>query len=97
MEKEAGGTIFICGFEPAGLNDPAPQGYGARLEWARRQHEAGRVQKQCCMCCLWKFPQELDAHPYVSKQLDPRRGWRLSQSPICLKCKEVRDGKTLRG
>lgn len=97
MAEEAVGAIFICGADPAGLNDPPPHGYNARIEWAKRQHEASRVQEQCCMCGLWKFPMELDARPYVSKVFTISSGWRLSQAPICLKCRKVRDGATLRG
>lgn len=95
MATETGGRVFICGHEPAGLNDPPPKGYVEWHVWAKRQREAGREQQQCCMCGRWRFPVELSQRPHVSKVFWITKGWRLSQSPICLECKEVRDGATL--
>lgn len=39
--------------------DQPPSGYLAWHEWAEVQHKAGLRQKECCVCCRWKYPQEL--------------------------------------
>lgn len=45
------------GYKPG---DPPPGGYLNWHAWAEVQHNAGRRQKQCSQCGLWKFPQELN-------------------------------------
>lgn len=42
--------------------DPPPDGYGARIEWARVQIKAGLRQTQCRGCHRWYFPQEEEEH-----------------------------------
>lgn len=52
------GAILLIAddFKPG---DPPPSGYLAWHEWADVQHKAGLRQKECCVCCRWKYPQEL--------------------------------------
>jgi hypothetical protein len=57
--------------------DPPPQGYTAWHEWAEVQANAGLVDVRCCICCKFKFPQELSPN-----------GYGKSASPVCTACWE---------
>jgi hypothetical protein len=65
-----------------------PQGYIAWHEWADAQHKGGLRQKQCGVCGLWRFPQEMSGKFHVSH---PERsdGTKIRiSSPICKACEK---------
>jgi len=96
----SGGRVFMdCAghYKPGDL---PPDGYLQWSEWAEVQRKAGIKQKQCCVCCLWKTPQELSDKVHVSNaETRDRRGNYTKvklRGVICTKCAEEQKPLTLR-
>lgn len=65
--------------------DLPPKGYIAWHEWADVQRRAGIRQVKCCVCSLWKSPQELSGK--TVKWTAHRGGIEINmESPVCSQC-----------
>lgn len=66
--------------------DDPPEGYLAWHEWAAVQHKAGLRQRQCGVCGLWRYPQEMSEELLGVRAHDRRgRATRIVE-PVCKRC-----------
>ncbi len=73
--------------------DQPPEGYNDWHEWASVQHKAGLRQEQCCLCSLWRFPQQFGPAVHVSMAQD-RLGRPVElRGKVCKKCESKTDQK----
>lgn len=79
--------VCVCGGREFKVGDPPPEGYLEWHEWAMIQGEAGLKQRQCGMCGLWCFPQELSRRLIRSTAIEDKTWKKVrTSSSICLKC-----------
>lgn len=68
-----------------------PSGYVAWHSWAEDQQKYGLRPASCCMCGLWRFPQEMGFIPLKSEPMKSDGTTVVIWSPVCLKCCERKD------
>lgn len=86
LKLGAGMTAIMTVGDDYKPGDQAPEGYIAWHEWAEVQHKAGLKQKQCCLCGLWCYPQQLSDETVEMKAKTSRGETVIETGAVCNKC-----------
>jgi hypothetical protein len=80
------GTVFLDSCSNYQPGDLPPDGYLAWHAWAEVQRAAGIKQTQCCMCSLWRTPQEMSSKTITHTAWKSNGEAVTFVSPVCKAC-----------